>query len=87
VLRDICAKKKELAAQEEEAKRKIMLYMQDKDTLLNTEGHPVLTWKSSTRTSIDLKALRESEPAVAEKFSITSNNRTLRVLGEKNDNQ
>lgn len=42
-------------------------------------GHPVVSWKGSTRETIDTKLLRRDAPGVAEKFTRVSMIRTFRV--------
>jgi putative phage-type endonuclease len=46
------------------------------------EGRVAVTWRQHSRTSIDLDALRNQEPALAQKFEKTSTYRQLRLKGE-----
>lgn len=46
-------------------------------------GQKVVTWKGSTRNTIDTAALREAHPALAKEFSRTTSVRTLRYTAVK----
>lgn len=50
-------------------------------------GEKVVTWKGSTRTTLDSKALKEAHPALAKEFSKTATVRTLRYSATKEDTQ
>lgn len=43
-------------------------------------GHPVISWKTSSRTSFDQKAFGAAHPALLEKFKKTAPVRTMRIL-------
>ncbi len=44
-------------------------------------GHPVVTWRPSTRTTIDTARLRRDLPDVAHAYAVTSTIRAMRVIG------
>jgi putative phage-type endonuclease len=46
-------------------------------------GEKVVTWKGSTRNSIDTKALKEAHPALAKEFTKATEVRTLRYTASK----
>jgi predicted phage-related endonuclease len=48
-------------------------------------GQKVVTWKGSTRNSIDTKALKEAHPALAVEFMKATEVRTLRYSATKEE--
>jgi len=49
------------------------------------DGNTVCTWRTSTRTSLDTKALAAAEPELAKRFERTTEVRTLRASTKKGD--
>lgn len=56
----------------------IKSYFGEAETITDN-GKAVATWKQSTRTSIDTKALRKNAPDIADEYTKTTITRTLRI--------
>lgn len=65
-------------AEVREAESRIMDALRDAE-VGTVDGHPVVTWKSQSRSSIDTKALKEAHPEITEQFTKASSYRVLRV--------
>lgn len=63
--------------QRDEAAQIIQAKMGDAE-VAKVDGEKVATWKTSTRTSLDIKRLKTEQPELAKKYSKTSSTRTFR---------
>jgi hypothetical protein len=51
--------------------------------IATVDGTVVATWKGKSWASLDIKTLKQMEPAIAEKYSKQVTNRTLLLKGER----
>lgn len=62
----------------DEMQEAIQLYLLEHDTL-TIDGRVAATWKESTTKRVDLKALKEKMPEIADQFQVESKTRTFRL--------
>lgn len=71
-LRDNAIEQKRLETMEDQAQTAIMTALGDRDTLVDLEGRPLVTWKMSKPSrKFDVKLFRESHPELVEQFTTT----------------
>jgi predicted phage-related endonuclease len=86
----------ELVEQLKHVKKELKAYQEMEDRLkaelcdmiganeyATVNGTIIATWKGRTWASLDIKALKALEPAIAEKYSKKVTNRTLLLKGER----
>jgi hypothetical protein len=79
-------KLRKVAEDEEERTRSLLAGLLGTAAAATYEGRSVLTWKTQTRTTVDVSRLRRERPDVADEFQQTSSFRQLRLVnGERND--
>mgnify|MGYP000123087415 CR=1 FL=1 len=70
-LRDVQAQRKELERRESQLKADVQARMGDAEKLIGLDGRPLATWKAPAPSrQVDVKALREAEPEVAERYMV-----------------
>jgi putative phage-type endonuclease len=70
-LRKVRSELKTLEQNEQEAKRRIMEFMADADTLLNIEGQTICTWKTGKPAKrFDVKTLQKLQPETYSQFLV-----------------
>lgn len=67
----------------EELKFQVQVFMGSVERLENEAGKTLATFKSSQRTSLDEKKIKEELPEVFNKYSKTTNLRTFKIVGNK----
>ena len=78
-IQGIKAQVKELEAQEDAIKARVLVAMQDAETLLY-QGVKVATCKTQTRTSFDAKTFEKDHPELYAQYKKTSSTRVLRII-------
>ena len=78
-IQGIKAQVKELEAQEDVLKARVLVAMQDAETLLY-QGVKVATCKTQTRTSFDAKTFEKDHPELYAQYKKTSSTRVLRII-------
>jgi predicted phage-related endonuclease len=69
----------ELQKRLDEKRTRITLFLGEHPSLVNGEGHELVTWKNVSTTRLDTGALKRENPELYEKFSKTTSTRTLRL--------
>lgn len=78
-IQGIKAQVKELEAQEDEIKARVVYALKEAETLIY-QGVKVATCKTQTRTSFDSKAFEKDYPDLYAKYKKTSSTRVLRII-------
>ena len=78
-IQNIKAQVKELEAQEDGLKARVLLSLENAETLLY-QGVKVATCKTQTRTSFDAKAFEKDHPDLYAQYKKTSSTRVLRII-------
>ncbi len=78
-IQSIKAQVKELEAQEDALKARVLLALESAETLLY-QGVKVATCKTQTRTSFDAKAFEKDHPELYAQYKKTSSTRVLRII-------
>lgn len=78
---EILAKGKVTEREAEHLKLLLKTEMQDAETLLDDNNRPLLTWRSSTRRSVDTAALKSA--GLYETYTKVTESRTFKLKGEK----
>ena len=78
---EIVASIKELEVEKKQIEQEIQAEMQEFEVA--KIGDRKITWKTSTRNTIDSKRLKQEMPEVAEKFMKSSTSRTFKIGGTK----
>lgn len=73
------AQRRHLDDTEEELKALIAAALGDAGIGLH-DGRQVVTWRSQTRRTVDVTALRSAEPEVAERYTVATSARIMRVM-------
>jgi predicted phage-related endonuclease len=66
-----------IKAQREQAAQTVQVFMGDAEELVTPFDTPAARWPTSTRTSVDTKALRAAHPSIAGEFTKTTTYRTF----------
>jgi len=78
-IQSIKAKVKELEAQEDALKARVLISLESAETLLY-QGVKVATCKTQTRTSFDAKAFEKDHPELYAQYKKTTSTRVLRII-------
>lgn len=78
-IQSIKAQVKELEAQEDEIKARVVYALKEAETLIY-QGVKVATCKTQTRTSFDSKAFEKDHPELYAQYKKTSSTRVLRII-------
>nr|HQV24058.1 hypothetical protein [Agitococcus sp.] len=78
-IQGIKAQVKELEAQEDVLKARVLMSLENAETLLY-QGVKVATCKTQTRTSFDSKAFEKDYPELYAQYKKTSSTRVLRII-------
>lgn len=78
-IQNIKAQVKELEAQEDGLKARVLYALKDAETLMY-QGVKVATCKTQTRTSFDAKAFEKDHPELYAQYKKTSSTRVLRII-------
>lgn len=78
-IQSIKAQVKELEAQEDEIKARVLMSLENAETLLY-QGIKVATCKTQTRTSFDAKTFEKDHPELYAQYKKTSSTRVLRII-------
>lgn len=78
-IQSIKAKVKELEAQEDALKARVLISLESAETLLY-QGVKVATCKTQTRTSFDAKTFEKDHPELYTQYKKTSSTRVLRII-------
>lgn len=73
----------ELDAEAEALELQVKQEMGDAEALVDPNGKPICTWKSSVWSSIDTAALKAEMPEIAKKYTKESSTRTFRLAKSK----
>ena len=78
-IQSIKAQVKELEAQEDEIKARVVYALKEAETLIY-QGVKVATCKTQTRTSFDAKAFEKDHPDLYAQYKKQSSTRVLRII-------
>ena len=70
--------KRRIEAKEAELKLEIAKFLEIRDTLLDLDFNPILTYKSQSADRIDVKRLRAEQPMIATDYTTSSTSRVMR---------
>jgi len=70
---------KELKGDLDQTSKEIMSHMKDSSMIINQAGEKLVTWKNSSRTSLDQKLLEKTNPNLYEQFKQVSTYRTFKI--------
>jgi putative phage-type endonuclease len=78
-IRKMRAIEKEAAEEADAAELTLKAFLGDADTLTDSQGQRLASWKSQTRESFDTKAFTATHPELAAQFRKTANFRVFRI--------
>lgn len=78
-LKELKQQIKDLEARKERLENQIKLYMKDSETLIDTDGVKLASWKNQSAIRLDTKRLKEENMALYQTYSKESESRVFRL--------
>lgn len=84
--REACANRDQWAEIADRAKQQITQQLENEQAEVGTiDGRPTVKWTEVTTRRINTKALKEKDPELADRYTVTSTSRRFTLLDDEDD--